>query len=208
MARPKGTKSPNYDARRDGLLARVAAYLVRVYPARPSFREIAAACDVSQPTLRHYFGSREGLIAAHFERYGQQGSPYLARLAVTELPLRASLQEMARTILDGFTKPHVGTSQAVALSEGLAASESGPEYLAHVLEPTLQAVASRLRVHIARGEMRPCDPRFVATLLVSPILVAALHQDHLGGKSCFPLDVQALADESGDAIAQAYGAVP
>lgn len=205
MARPRGSRSAEYTARRDELLKRVAAFLVAAYPLRPSFREIAAACEVSQPTLRHYFGNRDGLIAAHLARYGDSGAPFLGHLSVTDLPIAASLKEMAHFVLDGFTLPVVGTAQAVALSEGLASAGVGPDYLGHVLEPALQAVAARLRLHIARGEMQDCNTRHVAAIFVAPLFVASLHQHYLGGRACYPLDLPGLADDAAQAVLRAYG---
>lgn len=205
MARPRGARSAAYAARQEALLREVSAFLLRAHPARPSFREIAAACGVSQPTLRHYFGNREGLIAAHLARAAREGAPYVAILATTDLPLAESLHEAAMMVLGGFTLPEVGVLQAAALAEGLASAANGPAYLNHVLDPALDALAARLGLHMARGELRQADPRLVATLLLSPIAIAALHQDHLGGRACNPLDLRSVAAEAAEAVLRAYG---
>ncbi len=204
MGRPKGTRSENYHQRREALLAKVGGALAAHYPARPSLRELAEAAEVSQPTLRHYFGNREGLIAAHIERFGAGGAPYLEKLRQPEGDLPASLGNAARQITIGLTLPGLATEQAAALGEGLAGS--GPGYIAHVLEPLVEAVRARLSAHIAMGEMRAADTRAVALQLVSPLFLAALHQLHLGGRESHPLDMAALADEVAAGLARAYAA--
>jgi AcrR family transcriptional regulator len=204
MARPRGTRSQNYVERRDELLAKVGAALAGLYPVRPSLRDLAEAAGVSQPTLRHYFGNRDGVIAAHLERFGGQGAPYLARLREPEGALPESLAAAARNIVIGLTLPGLATEQAAALGEGLAGA--GPGYIAHVLEPLVEAVRARLAAHIDAGDMRPADTRAVALQLVSPLFVAALHQLHLGGAKSHPLDMEALARHVSATLARAHGA--
>jgi AcrR family transcriptional regulator len=203
MARPQGARSEEYDLRRAALLDKIGAALRAHYPERPSLRELAAAAGVSQPTLRHYFGNRDGVIAAHLERFGGQGAPYLAHLRHRQGALAQSLRAAAGHIVTGLTLPGLATEQAAALGEGLAGG--GGHYIAHVLEPLVDAVRARLQAHIEAGEMRPADTRAVALQLVSPLFVAALHQLHLGGAVTHPLDIEALAEELADGLSRAYG---
>ena len=63
MARPRGTRSEDYEAKRAALIAKLRDRL-RAPGPRPSLRELSVAAEVSQPTLRHYFGDREGLVRA------------------------------------------------------------------------------------------------------------------------------------------------
>jgi len=205
MARPRGTRSIDYDEKRAALLDEVGRHLVSVAPHRPSFRELANACNVSLATLRHYFGSREGLMAAYLDRFGAEGLPYLERLAATELGFEESISDAAAFLLMGFTRSDVGPRQAVALAEGLAEPLAGSEYLRHVLEPLISALAERLDNHIKRGEMRPANSRHVATLLISPLFLATMHQNQLGGRTAYPLDLEQFGRETAGAIIRAYG---
>lgn len=208
MARPKGTRSTDYDAKRAALLDEVERHLVRVAPHRPSFRELAVACNVSLATLRHYFGGRDGLMAAYLDRFGAGGLPYLDYLATTDLGFADSIRDATRFLLLGFTLPELGPRQAVALSEGLAEPATGQAYLRHILEPLIAALAERLDRHVARGEMRPANSRHVATQLISPLFLATLHQNQLGGKTAYPLDLTAFGDETAGAIIRAYAPDP
>lgn len=205
MARPKGSRSADYAARRAALLERIGAHLAEVYPARPSMRDLAEAAGVRQPTLRHYFGSREAVLVAHLQHFGSLGTPYLAQLQRRGQDLRASLTEAAEFIATGLTLEGLAAAQAAALSEGLATAETGSAYIAHVLEPLIDAVRMRLDAHMAAGEMRAADTRLAALQLVSPLFVAALHQQHLNGRQTHPLDMTALAGEVAASVARAYG---
>ncbi len=160
---------------------------------------------MSLATLRHYFGSRDGLIAAYLDRFGAEGLPYLERLAATDLSFEDSVNDAATFLLVGFTRPEVGPRQAVALAEGLAEPVAGPEYLRHVLEPLISALAERLDHHMKRGEMRPAKSRHVATLLIAPLFLATMHQNQLGGRTAFPLDLDEFGRETAAAIICAYG---
>ena len=59
-------------------------------------------------------------------------------------------------------------------------------------------------VHVAAGEMRPVDTRMAAMDIISPILLAALHQRELGGAGCNPLDAAAHATHVADGFVAAY----
>jgi AcrR family transcriptional regulator len=204
MARPKGTRSPDYDLKRAALLDEVGRHLVLVAPHRPSFRDLASACGVSLATLRHYFRSRDGLMSAYLHRFGAEGLPYLERLAVTDLSFEDSIVDATRFLLTGFTHADVGPQQAVALFEGLSEPATGAAYLGHILEPLITALAERLERHIATGEMRPANSRHVALQLISPLFLATVHQNQLGGRGAYPLDLDALGRETAEAISRAY----
>ncbi|NJO12111.1 MAG: hypothetical protein HC872_00060 [Gammaproteobacteria bacterium] len=113
--------------------------------------------------------------------------------------MRSFLQEIATGWHRG-----VGAVHAVGLTEGLKSDKAGLSYLLDVLEPTLQALEARLQVHIDRGEMRAADTRHAALWLLSPVLLALLHQHELGGTRCRPLDVEALLQEHALVFASVY----
>ena len=81
----------------------------------------------------------------------------------------------------------------------------GPSYVDHLLEPLLQAVEARLEQHQQWGELGDHDLRFAALSLVSPVVLALLHQDGLGGQGCRPLDVEAFVVAQVNGFVRAYG---
>jgi len=172
---------------------------------RASFREMAAAAGVSVATLRHYFGSREGVVSAVLAHWHEMGRRYLLEVATGPLmPVRASLAGFLFFLEIGF-RGGVDEVHAIGLASGLREPTLGPTYLCEVLDPTLECVEARLARHVARGELRPGDVRQMALAFVAPALVVLLHQGPLGGKNTRPLDWNRFAEEHVDAFLRAYG---
>jgi len=208
MSRTRGAKAADHEARRAALLAAMHARLVAPDLPPPSLRELAVAAGVTLPTLAHHFGKREDIVAALIAELGRQGAPYLAEAAASDLPFPESIAALLTLIVSGFTEGGVAALHVLGLREGLRQGRIGPAYVEAILEPTLAAAEARLALHIARGEMVAADPRHAAIALVSPLLVAALHQQELGGAAVRCLDLWDLARDHGAAFVRAYGAQP
>jgi AcrR family transcriptional regulator len=206
MPRTTGARAKDYDAKRADLLERVGAHLRESLPRKPGLRDLANASGVTIPTLKHYFGTRDGMVAAYFEHYGRQGTPHLAVVADGSLPFEASMRALVAYVLAGLIHARVIVGHAAGLSEAVGSQELGPAYLVHLLEPTLQAVEQRLKAHQAKGEMRACDTRIAALMLVSPLYLASLHQTSLGGCVVRPMDIEGLSSGIADAALRAYRA--
>lgn len=205
MGRPAGSRNPDFEATRASLVRAVQARLATPDGVRASFRELAAAAGVSVATLRHYFGSREGVIAAVMSQWHQLGQRYLLEVATGPLlPVRASLGWFLEYFALGFRRG-VGDIHAIGLATGLREPTLGPTYLGQVLDPSLEAVEARLARHVARGELRPGDVRHMALALVSPPLLALLHQGPLGGDGARPLAWEGFCNEHLEAFLRAFG---
>lgn len=192
MGRPRGSRNEGYEDRRLELTGRVIPRLLQPDGARVSMRELAAAADVSVPTLRHYFGNRDGLLAAAMVQMGQLGTEHLRRTALEQVdqPLEASLLWWVREFKTGWDRG-VGQLVTMGLVTGAQNAEVGPAYVNEILEPTLQAVEARLAAHLERGELkREVHLRHGALVLVCPILLGLIHQGPLGGSDCRPLDLE------------------
>lgn len=98
----------------------------------------------------------------------------------------------------------LGDVIAVSLAEGLLDAEVGPAALRHIVDPAVDAFAVRLQDHIDRGEMIAADTRAAALMLFTPLMIAVLHQDQMGGSTCNPLDLERLAEELSSAFLRAY----
>jgi AcrR family transcriptional regulator len=203
MAKTKGAKSGRHDEKRAALLRSFRERLIAPNLPPPSLRELVAAAGVSMPTVRHYFGRREELITALLEDFGRQGAIYLERARTTDLPFAASMADLARAISTALS---VGLLEihTLGLREGLCNDPVGPAYLMHVLEPTILAIEDRLRLHQSRGEMRAADTRVAALGLLSPLVLAHLHQGELGGKKTRPLDIDIFLAAHCEAFVRAY----
>lgn len=206
MARREGTRNARYDERRLELLVRLRDRLDRAGGAPPSWRELAAAAGVSLSTLSHYFGRREDVVRAVMEHDHASGAEPLALMSEPTGPFAQSIADALGHIADGFRHGGLGALFARGLVEGLRHKAIGPAFLQSALEPTLSAVEQRLRAHIARGEMRDVDPRGPAIALISPVLIAFLHQQQLGGLAVRPMDVDTFLTEHAAAFVRAWRA--
>ena len=211
MARTRGARNEAYDDKRAALLSALRARLRAPGPA-PSLRELAAAAGVAVPTLRHYFGDREGIVRAVMEDELAGGAAPGGPLEVAATPSGAfaeSVRALLRHADGGFVHGGLTEAHGVGLAEGLPSATLGPDYLRLALDPTIDAFAARLRAHQEAGEMRgDVDARAAAVQLLAPLVMARLHQDRLGGRASSPLDVEVMLDQQAEAFARGYAALP
>lgn len=205
MVRPTGTRSPDFERKRDALLTLLADRLGAPDGHVAGMRALAEAAGVTYPTLRHYFGSRSGILMALFEKRFAEGRPYLSQMAHTPLPFAQSIAEAVAFVMGAASQPEFMTMHEIGLREGLNTKGIGSGYLGAIFEPTLRAIEARLQHHMAQGEMRQVDARTAALVLLSPLLLGALHQHSLEGAAFRPLSMQDFADQLTDTFVRAYG---
>ena len=205
MARPTGSRNAGYEQERAAILGRLRGTLLGPAGARTSFREMAVAAGVSAATLRHYFGNRQGVLAALLADMHVAGLPFLQNAAAGPIDdgLRASLQWLLMSVVHGW-RLGVGAIHVLGLSAGMGDPMLGPAYVQEILEPTLQATEARLARHIAAGHLRPCDVRHAALSLISPLVLGLLHQDDLFGARCRPLDLDRFLQDHLDCFITAH----
>lgn len=75
MPRPAGARNHDFDEKRAALLDALTDFALSADLRRPSLRQFAQAMNASEPTLRHYFGDRQGLIIEILENIGRKGAP-------------------------------------------------------------------------------------------------------------------------------------
>ena len=175
---------------------------------RPSLRQLAEAADVTVPTLRHYFGTRDELVAAVFAEQHRLGAPYLEQAAEPRGDFENSVRDFLASFTLALTRARLGDILALGFIEGLLNGRLGPAALAHILDPAIDALEERLRAHQARGEMIDADPRHAAIILLSPVVLAGHHQDQMFGRTQRPLDADAFIDDLTRAFVRAYEARP
>ncbi len=204
MGRPLGSRSPDFEAKREALAERIMGHLIVAGAAGVSLRELAQACEVTPPTLRHYFGDLDGALIAAFELAKRAGAEHIAYTATAEYPdVRSALLGVLNYLLLRW-REGVGRLNAIGLASGLARERVGPAYVNEILEPTLHGFEARIARHVALGELAVPDLRMAALQLVGPLLLALLHQTELGGADSRPLDVERLVELQVDAFLAAY----
>jgi AcrR family transcriptional regulator len=183
--------------------------MMRRETPRPSLRELASAAGVSVPTLRHYFGARPQVIDAIFEECLRLGRDGLDAQRRSEKPFDDSIHDYSRALIRALAmerEVRLGDLIAVSLGEGLLDVGISRSTLQHIIDPTIEALEARLRTHIERGEMIDTDARAAALMLVSPLLLASLHQDQLHGAAHHPMCLETTAETVSAAFVRAYRA--
>lgn len=205
MSRPKGSNTASYEARRISLLAGVKQRLTAANLPSASLRELAAAAGVTIPTLRHYFGKRDDLVEALLVDFGRQGEPHVARTARADMAFRESIADYVAYVRLGF-RYGLADIHTLGLREGLRQDRLGPAYLNTILEPTIQSLETKLRLHQEKGDMRISDTRVAALQLLSPLVIVFLHQNELCGDQVRPLDIDAYCAAHIDNFVRCFAA--
>lgn len=205
MARTPGARNYNFDEKRSALLDSVINFSLSGEIRRPSLRQLAMAAETSEPTLRHYFTDRKGLVIAMMAELGERAQPIWRELEQPAHSMMEAVDACFRHALtrmgdDIFVRMH-----AFGMVEGMAEPDVGEAYLEHVLEPSLDCVCRKL----SRTPGSPEDPEEIRTASIamfSPVIMMCLHQHLLGGRAVAPLDdqstVQHLSNWLGGAFAK------
>ena len=194
MARTPGARNYNFDAKRSALLDSVITFSLSGEIRRPSLRQLAMAAETSEPTLRHYFTDRKGLVIAMMVELGERAQPIWRQLeepagSIEEAVTACFRHALTRMSDDIFVRMH-----AFGMVEGMAEPEVGQAYLEYVLEPSLDCVCRKLSgtpgAPDDAGEIRTA-----AIAMFSPVIMMCLHQHLLGGRAVAPLDDESTVEQ-------------
>jgi AcrR family transcriptional regulator len=187
MARPMGVRNHDFEEKRAALLDALTDFALSADLRRPSLRQFAIAVHASEPTLRHYFTDRQGLVIAILENIGQRGAPLWSMVSIPSASPAQAMEEYFRVSEAGMRLGSFIRAHAFGLIEGLADDAAGRAYLEKVLEPALQAISAKLRA-TPGAPPQESALRAAALATLSPLLVMSLHQELLGGRSIAPVD--------------------
>ncbi|HCY56708.1 MAG TPA: hypothetical protein DF715_14725 [Oceanicaulis sp.] len=168
----------------------VAAVADRSGPV--SLRQFAIRAGVSEPTLRHFFKDRQGVVIAILHHFARQAEAWLARSAEAGGNLEDSVKGYLDLALQGFDNSLFVQAHAFALVESIHDPVVGRAYLDIVVEPSLKAIEARLAPGIDPGGRNPDRVRHGALTLYSTMLFAILHQRLLHGDEARPLDMSSF----------------
>ncbi|HPF21827.1 MAG TPA: hypothetical protein PK417_00005 [Hyphomonas sp.] len=202
MARTSGARNYDFDSKRAALLDVLTDFALNGDLHRPSLRQFALAASLSEPTLRHYFTDRQGLVIAILETLGQRSNVVWGELPGTPPSPAEALQVYFRASLEGLREGSFVRAHAFGLVEGAACPRAGRAYLDHVLEPALETIRQLLEA-TPGGPREPDALRAAALAALSPVLVMSLHQDLLGGRAVAPLDSQQIVTHLEDWLGSA-----
>ncbi len=188
MARARGSRNADFAQARADVLQNIL-HSVASSPHKASFAELAAVSGVSRATLRHYFATREDLLEALLDHMAILGEQAAERFPDDPaLPLEPALSAELNRLVFAW-RVGVGALFVAGLLWGLGHERLGPAYVRAMMEPLLQRTEAQLLSRLAGSGMDAETARHAALALVSPILVALLHQESLYGTDCRPLDM-------------------
>ncbi len=180
--------------RRTQLLEILSAAALRETSSPISLRKFAIEAGVSEPTLRHYFDDRQGLVIAILRFLSASAGEYLERCADGGPDLPKSISDYLALAMEGVENDVFARTHAFALVESIHDPMVAEVYLQTAIEPSLAAIERRLAASMDQGgQGGAADPEFIrdmAFFLYSPMLAAILHQRLLCGEKVRPLDLQ------------------
>ncbi|GGX09737.1 TetR/AcrR family transcriptional regulator [Streptomyces chartreusis] len=149
------------------------ALVVEVGYPRTTIEGIAARAGVGKQTIYRWWSSKAEVLMEAFLDLGEE-----AAKAAGEEPyaipdtgdLAADLKGVLRATIDQMTDPRFAAPARALAAEGLVNEALSREYVAKLLEPSLQLYVERLRAAQEAGDVRPdIDPRIALELFVSPL---------------------------------------
>ncbi|MEO0882190.1 MAG: hypothetical protein AAFY34_05615 [Pseudomonadota bacterium] len=191
MPRQAGSRNKDFAQKRQELVRALTEHALTADIRRPSLREFAQACSVTEPTLRHYFVDRKGTVHAIIDEMARRGKVIWDVVAMPSATGKEALENYFMISNMGIRDGGFIRAHAFGIIEGLADLEIGKAYVAKILEPSLQAVMTKLKLS-TRRDIPGDELRSMALAAFAPLLLASLHQDLLGGKETAEIDSEAL----------------
>jgi AcrR family transcriptional regulator len=191
MPRPIGARNHDFELKRAALINAMTEYALEADLRRPSLRQFAIAAKASEPTLRHYFDDRQGVVEAILENMGKRGTWVWELVAHPATNPTEAIEEYYRVADAGMRYGHFTRAHAFGLIEGIADENAGRAYLKFLLEPGLKSIMDKLEA-TPNGPVTQHALRTAAFAIMAPLLFISIHQKLLGGETEFPIDTQAI----------------
>jgi len=189
MARTPGARNYNFGMKRGALIDSAIELALQGEISRPSLRQFAISAETSEPTLRHYFSDRKGLVIAIMEEIGERTRPLWQDLAAPAESVDEAVKACFHHALTRITDDQFVRMHAFGLIEGVADPSAGQAYLKFILEPSLDCIRQKLAATPgASGDA--AELQTAALAIFSPVIMFCLHQHLLGGRIVAPLDGQ------------------
>lgn len=178
--------------RKTELLHILARTAIADRSAPVSLRQFAIRAGVSEPTLRHYFNDRRGVVTAIIALFAEGARDWLVRCAQPQDSLESAVSGYGAMALEGANTDQFAQAHAFALVESIHDPLVARAYLDTIIEPSLRAIEARLAPSLDPDGTRGDQVRHAALALYAPVLIAVLHQRLLKGDAARPLDMGAF----------------
>ncbi|MEM6534807.1 MAG: hypothetical protein AAGA24_06975 [Pseudomonadota bacterium] len=189
MPRPVGVRNRDFEEKRAALVDTLTDFALTMERRNPSLRQFAIAASASEPTLRHYFGDRRGVILAILENLNKRAQPIWNAVRTPAKDPETAIEEYFRITRVGMMHGGFAEGHAFGIVEGIADEVIGEAYLEYILNPALEVVSQKLG-DTPGADMSGKDGMAAAFLVLAPMLVMTLHQHLLGGDDKYPIDAE------------------
>ncbi|MBQ0830099.1 TetR/AcrR family transcriptional regulator [Streptomyces tagetis] len=174
-ARPHPDATRRSDRSRRAIYAAALALVSEVGYPRTTIEGIAARAGVGKQTIYRWWSSKADVLLEAFLDLGEQaaraaGQDPAAQAIPDTGDLAADLRAVLRATVDELCDPRFEAPSRALAAEGLVDEQLGREFVAKLLDPSLQLYVDRLRAAQDAGQIRPdVDPRIALELFVSPL---------------------------------------
>ncbi|WP_328870909.1 TetR/AcrR family transcriptional regulator [Streptomyces sp. NBC_00287] len=149
------------------------ALVVEVGYPKTTIEGIAARAGVGKQTIYRWWSSKAEVLMEAFLDLGEQVNREVGQEPYA-LPdtgdFAADLKAVLRATVDELKDPRFEVPSRALAAEGVVNEQLGRQFVAKLLEPSLQLYVERLRSAQDVGQVRPdIDPRIALELFVSPL---------------------------------------
>lgn len=188
MPRPPGRRNRDFEQKRYALIETLTEFVLTEGVELPSFRQLAIAAGTSEPTLRHYFSDRSGVIVAIIIQLSLMGEPVWMGQCKTATSIDETIDQFLDHMMYLQKSARYTRAYAFCMRESMSDEQARKAFLDHVVEPHLDLIAERLMK--TRGGPASYEvARAAATMLSSSSMFTVMHQNILGGESHKPIDI-------------------
>lgn len=165
-------------ARRDQLVGVTLELFVERGIERVTVADVASRAGVAPGLIYHYFGSKDGLVAAVLESASPREAFAELGARLAGRPAAEGLREFAHGAAALLEER--GDVVRVLFRELLAPASTLTGEISRLQDAVLGDLARSLEDRVAAGELRPHDPRAPLRLLISGILVLGVTGQPVG----------------------------
>lgn len=187
MSRPSGVRNQDFAQKRQALLDKMEVFILEKGNESPSFRQLAIAAEISEPTLRHYFTDRSGVMVALIENFRDKSAFMRDATRQASDGIADSLEGYHQLVRRFRQDATFVQAQAFMIRESMADAAARRAYLEHIVEPSIDALADRL-VRTKGGPANYQTARTAGMMLMSSSIFMILHQELLDAKEHAPVD--------------------
>ena len=117
MPRPSGARNHDFEKKRAALLDTLTEFALNSGVQRPSLRQFAMAAKQSEPTLRHYFVDRQGLVIEIIRSIAARSEQIWALVRAPSKDLATAVSEYIKMTEISFREGMFARSHAFGLVE-------------------------------------------------------------------------------------------